>query len=61
MALCPDTESLSPRQSVGCGVCCCRLACGGGILLALPLGNVGLKEEHWTWSPNTRFHSLAYL
>lgn len=37
VALCPDTESLSPRQSVGCGVCCCRLACGGGIDLFLSL------------------------
>lgn len=33
----------------------------GGALLALALGNLGLKEEHWTRSPNTGFHSLAHL
>lgn len=42
-------QRLRVTQSVAHRVCCCSWACGGGTLLALPLGNVALTEECWTW------------
>ena len=44
-------ESLSRRQPVGHGVCCCAPPSGRVTLLVLPLGSLGLKQGHWTRVP----------